>query len=139
MSLYVLDTDVLSLLMKGRLPDQVRGRMERLTPDRVATTSITVGELHYGALKSSSPTKWLSAIERVVGHLKALPFDRAAATRYGEVRAYLESRGDPVADADLRIAAICMALDLTLVSGNERHFGKIPGSTRNRVGLSELG
>jgi tRNA(fMet)-specific endonuclease VapC len=38
----------------------------------------------------------------------------------------LEERGLPLADADLRIAAIALANDLTLVTGNVRHFRRIP-------------
>lgn len=127
MSLYVLDTDVVSLLMKGKLAEAVRGRLERLSPDRVATTAITLGELHYGALRSSVPEKWRHAVQELASRIACLPFDRAAAMRYGEVRACLELRGRPVADADLRIAAICLATDRTLVSGNDRHFTRIPG------------
>lgn len=39
----------------------------------------------------------------------------------------LEARGEPLADADLRIAAVCRASDRTLISGNEKHFTRVPG------------
>lgn len=127
MSLFVFDTDVLSLLMKARLPAPALAKMRALPARRVATTAITIGELHFGALRSAATKKWLVAIERVTQTLRCLDFDREAALRYAEVRAALERRGEPLADADLRIAAICLALDLTLVSGNARHFGRVPG------------
>ena len=60
-------------------------------------------------------------------NLPILPFDTAAARRYGEVRAGLERRGTPLGDADLRIGAIALARDLTVVTGNVRHFERIPG------------
>jgi len=126
-SLYVLDTDVLSLLMKGRLTTAVRRRLEDLPRDRLATTAITRGELYFGALRSSTPERWLEGARRVAGQLECLPFDAEAAVRYGEVRAYLENRGEPLADPDLRIGAICLATDRTLVSGNQKHFERIPG------------
>ena len=56
-----------------------------------------------------------------------LPFDEAAARRYGEVRAELERRGTPLGDGDLRIGSIALAQGLTLVTGNVRHFWRIPG------------
>lgn len=127
MSIYVLDTDVVSLIMKGRLPDAARSRLEVLPSSRVVITSITLGELHYGALRSVAPQRWIDATRAVVGQLDCLPFDSDAALRYGEVRAGLDGRGLSLADADLRIASICISRDLTLISGNEKHFGRIPG------------
>ncbi len=45
---------------------------------------------------------------------------------YGQLRAELESTGERVAEPDLRIAAIVLARDATLVTGNVRHFARIP-------------
>lgn len=124
---FVFDTDVLSLLMKGRLSAAARERLSAVPARRTMTTAITLGELTYGALRSSTPERWLTAIAQVVEHLECLPFDSAAARRYGELRAHLESRGRRLDDPDLRIAAICSSRDLVLVSGNARHFGRVPG------------
>ena len=59
--------------------------------------------------------------------LVILPFDTAAARIYAQLRADLERRGTPLADADLRIAAIALAHGFTVVTGNIRHFGRVPG------------
>ncbi len=56
-----------------------------------------------------------------------VPFDEAAARRYGALRAYLERQGTPLADADLRIAAIALVRGLVMVTGNVRHFQRVPG------------
>lgn len=125
--MYVFDTDVLSLLMKGRLPEKARRRLAAVPAERAMTTAITLGELHYGALRSSATTRWLAAIKRVVETMGCLAFDAAAARRYAEIRAYLERKGRRLDDADLRIAAICSATDHILVSGNTRHFARVPG------------
>jgi tRNA(fMet)-specific endonuclease VapC len=63
----------------------------------------------------------------LLAHLSVLPFDAEAARRYGEARAFLERQGTPVGDADLRIAAIGLARGLTLITGNVRHFERVPG------------
>ena len=60
-------------------------------------------------------------------HLPVLPFDGDAARRYGEVRAELECQGTPLGEADLRIGAIALSRGLTVVTGNIRHFQRIPG------------
>jgi tRNA(fMet)-specific endonuclease VapC len=55
-----------------------------------------------------------------------LPFDELAAEVYGPLRARLESEGRRLDEPDLRIASIVLARDLTLVTGNERHFARVP-------------
>ncbi|MBI3979310.1 MAG: virulence-associated protein [Chloroflexi bacterium] len=59
--------------------------------------------------------------------LIVLPFDVAAAGRCGQIRAHLERQGTLIGDADLRIAAIALVHDLAVVTGNVRHFQRIPG------------
>ena len=56
-----------------------------------------------------------------------MPFDREAAEVYGPLRAELERQGRPLAAPDLQIAAIALSRDLTLITGNVRHFGRVPG------------
>lgn len=56
-----------------------------------------------------------------------LPFDEAAAETYGSLRARLEAEGTPLAEPDTRIASIALAHRLTLVTGNVRHFDRVPG------------
>lgn len=54
-------------------------------------------------------------------------FDAKAAYVCGGLRAKLERAGTPLALADLEVAAIALANDLMLVSGNLRHFARIDG------------
>ncbi|HET6148163.1 MAG TPA: type II toxin-antitoxin system VapC family toxin [Polyangia bacterium] len=124
--MYVFDTDVLSGILKGRLPEETRVRIAALDRGKRHTTSITVGELYYGALRSAATTRWLSAIEDLLPEFTCLDFDAAAARGYAEVRSFLERSGRRLDDPDLRIASICAARDQILISGNERHFGRIP-------------
>jgi tRNA(fMet)-specific endonuclease VapC len=56
-----------------------------------------------------------------------LSFDVSAAAVYGPLRAQLEAAGRPLAEPDLRIASIALARGLTLVTGNVRHFERVPG------------
>src|SRR3989304_4401924 len=72
-------------------------------------------------------TDILSNLVRRAPPLPALPSAAPAPRRYGEVRAELERRGTPIGDADLRIASIALDRDLTVVTGNVRHFEKVPG------------
>ena len=59
-------------------------------------------------------------------NVSVIPFDGTAARTYGLLRAELEKLGTPISEPDLRIASIAMAHSLILVTGNERHFSRIP-------------
>src|SRR5260221_6645958 len=113
--------------MRGRLPEAALGRLQTLSRDRVKITSITLGELYYGALRTASATKWLAAVSQFRQSIGCLAFDEEAAEHYGELRAHLESRGRRLDDADLRIASICRSTGHVLVSGNAKHFSRVPG------------
>ena len=127
--MYLLDTDILSNLLK-RLPSTALiAKLASVLPEHQFTSSITLGELTYGAHRLQAGTGLLlERLDRTLPpNLPVLPFDEAAALRYGEVRAELKRRGTPIGDADLRIGAIALAGGLTVVTGNVRHFERIPG------------
>lgn len=123
--MIVLDTDAVSDLMRPRPSPVLLARLADTPVDEQATTSITVGELAYGAHKSER----LALFERamtLLADVLVLDFDRSAAEEYGRVRASLEGAGTQLADPDLRIASIVLAHRAALVSGNLRHFSRVP-------------
>ena len=50
-----------------------------------------------------------------------------AGKAYGSIRAFLESKGKPIGNNDLWVAAHAKAASLTIVTNNEREFKRIPG------------
>ena len=68
----------------------------------------------------------LNALLSKVG---VVPFDEAASTRYGELRALLERRGTPIGGLDTLIAAHALSMRWTLVTHNVREFRRVPGLT----------
>jgi len=126
---YLFDTDILSNLLR-RAPSPALIRRLALTPvEEQATSSITVGELYYGARRLADGGETL--VDRIdstlLPNLAVLPFDVQAARHYGELRAELERAGTPIGDADMRIAAIAKTNDLTVVTANMRHFQRVVG------------
>jgi len=94
--------------------------------DAIFTSAITAGELAYGAVRADRPR----LVEKVQAVLDALPivsFDAAAAKVYGGLRAALEASGRSLAEADLRISSTALAHGLVVVTGNTRHFARVPG------------
>src|SRR5581483_7336234 len=90
------------------------------------TTAVTLGELLYGASRRGSARLAERIRELVQFAVAILPFDEAAAEVYGPLRARLESDGRLLPEPDLRIASIALSNDLTLVTGNVRHFVRVP-------------
>ena len=87
-----------------------------------------MGELYKGAFRSPAARRHLENIEsRVLPAITVLPFDVATARLYGQIQASLETAGRPLADADLQIAATALVHDLELVTGNLKHFARVPG------------
>ncbi len=124
--MYCVETDVLSATIRRDPPLHLIRRLARIPPTDQCTTAITLGGLVYGVQKRGGP----QLAERVRGMIASagpvLPFDENAAERYGQLRAELERTGQRIAEPDLRIAAIVLAREATLVTGNVRHFAGIP-------------
>ena len=127
--MYLLDTDILSNLLRRVPSTALIAKMASVPIEQQFTSSITVGELFYGAYRiETSGTQLLDKIDSILLRSRRIcPFDAAAGRRYGAVRAELERRGTPLPDPDLRIAAMALAGNLTLVTGNLRHFQRVPG------------
>lgn len=125
--MYLLDTDVLSNLMKRSPSSALVARVARVPPEKQFTSSITLGELVYGAHRLRERTAILmqKIEDTLLPNLPVLAFDTAAARRYGAIRADLERLGTPIGDADMRIAAIALSRGLKVVTGNERHFRRV--------------
>ena len=126
--MYLLDTDVLSNLLRRSPSTILISKLASVPSEEQFTSSITLGELFYGAHRFRERTADL--LRRLEGtllpNLPVLPFDADAARSYGQVRADLERRGTPIGDADLRIASIALTRNLTVVTGNVRHFRQVP-------------
>jgi tRNA(fMet)-specific endonuclease VapC len=124
---YCFDTDVLSATMRRDPSLPLIRRLAQIPPSEQFTTAITMGELLYGASRRDSKKLHEQVRQLIRGALTVLPFDEAAADIYGPLRAQLESAGQRLDEPDMRIASIALAHDLTLVTGNVRHFARIPG------------
>lgn len=122
---YMLDTNICIYAMKKK-PEKVLQRFQAELDNGVCISSITLAELEYGMKHSSDPAKNEQALLRFLAPLSILPFGPAAATEYGEIRAYLQSRGTPIGPLDMLIAGHARAEKLVLVTNNVREFDRIP-------------
>ena len=131
---YLFDTDAVSELLRRKpAPAYVRW-IKAVAREDQFISAVSVAELYYGAYHSAAPDRHVMNIEeRVRPAVSILPFDVSAAKVFGRIRATLEALGTRLDDADLQIAATAIQHDLELVTGNIRHFARIPELKLNRV------
>ena len=92
----------------------------------MATSVIVAAELRYGVAKKAS-ARLASQLEAILAELEIIAFEAPTDAYYAETRAALEAAGTPIGGNDLLIAAHALALDMVLVTDNEREFARVPG------------
>jgi len=121
---WMLDTDSCIAIIKGR-PASVLKRLRGKSVGQVGISSITLGELAFGAAKSVRREEANAALAEFLLALEIASFDSDAAASYGQVRAALEGRGTPIGPLDTLIGAHAKALDVVLVTHNTREFRRV--------------
>jgi tRNA(fMet)-specific endonuclease VapC len=122
---YMLDTNICIYVMKN-YPQDLRETFNALA-EQLCISSITLGELHYGAEKSARRVENLTAIEHFVTRLEVLSFGDKAAAHYGQVRAELERAGTPCGPHDMQIGGHARSEGLIVVTNNMQEFIPMPG------------
>ena len=134
MILWILDTDHVSLWLRSH--PQVVNRLSLILPEQVAITVVTAEEQLRGRLNVLRRASQANQSEPLVLAYQALqdtlndfqsfnllPFTRSAHAHYVK----LQQQRIRVGTRDLRIAAITLAVDGTVVTCNYRDFGQVPG------------
>lgn len=125
---WLFDTDAVSEVLRPKPAERYIAWLRTIAVDEQLTTAITVGELYWGAHRSPARERHLRKIEELLlPALQILPFDAKAAKQFGELKALLEAEGTRLDDADLQIASIALVEGHELVTGNLRHFSRVPG------------
>ncbi|WP_162847956.1 type II toxin-antitoxin system tRNA(fMet)-specific endonuclease VapC [Mariprofundus erugo] len=122
---YMLDTNIVIYTIKNR-PAHVRDSF-KLHDGQMCISSVTFGELVYGAERSSQPERNLADIQGLVARLEIVPFDEHATEHFGQLRAELYNIGQPIGPYDMMIAGHARSMGLILVTNNEKEFARVPG------------
>jgi tRNA(fMet)-specific endonuclease VapC len=122
---YLLDTNIASYIIKGNIP-AVRRRLVRVPMALVAISMVTEGELRYGVARrqGQGATQLQRIVEEFLLRVTVLSWDAHAAQQYGDLRAGLESAGQPMGNLDLMVGAHALALGAILVT-NDQAFTRI--------------
>ncbi len=125
--MFIFDTDIYTNVMRNTPSEKLLNRLKRLPRRDQFTTTITIAEVYYGIMKASNRARLHRVFEDVLlPRATILPFDFSAAKKYGDIRSVLEKQGAPLAHADLQIASIALSVNMTLITGNLKHFQRVP-------------
>ena len=118
----LLDTNAVIALLadEASAPDRLKAAEEVLVP------SVVMGELYYGAYKSSRWEANLARVDEFAVNATVLGCDIETARRYGEIKDRLRKKGRPIPANDLWVAAVAIQYDLTLMT-RDVHFAEVDG------------
>jgi tRNA(fMet)-specific endonuclease VapC len=119
---YMLDTNMVSHLIRQH-PVVVR-HVVAIPMASLCLSAITAGELLFGLARRPAAVRLHLAVRELLRRVSVLAWDQSVATRYGSVRADLQSRGRVLAPMDLLIAAHALAVGTALVT-NDRAFCEV--------------
>lgn len=122
---YLLDTNIVIYTMKNR-PEAVRKQFKK-HEGQMAISSVTLGELVFGAENSQHVDRNLEDIEEFAARLEVLTFDNKAAYHFGQIRSELYKSGRPIGPYDMMIAGHARSAGLILVTNNMKEFKRVPG------------
>jgi len=126
MNRVLIDTDILSYFFKGD-PIVVRNFSKYLDHyDLIEISLITYYEITSGLL-SKNALKQLAVFEDFATENIVLPLTEKSVKISSELYSTLRQSGNTLDDIDLLIAGVAIENEMTLVTNNESHFGRIPG------------
>ena len=126
--MVVLDTNVVSELMRVTPSAEVLVWMDELPPREVFVTAVTEAEVRTGIaiLPAGARRRGLAdAAERTLGGLfagRVLPFDSGAARAYADIAAASRDAGHPISQSDCQIAGIARSRGMAVATRNVRDF-----------------
>lgn len=120
-----LDTNICIYIINQK-PAAVLERFKEFGTGEIGISSIVAAELAFGVQKTGSMRN-KEALNLFLAPLSIVPFDAGCVWAYGTLRAQLERLGQPIGALDTMIAAQALALDLPLVTNNQKEFSRVPG------------
>ena len=127
MTLYLLDTNILSYFVQGIHPNLQQRMARAFQSEDFAISTINRAEIRYGQNLMAAQDKRRLSVDLLLAESPTLPWTTAAADNYGRIKALFKRKSIPIGEMDTQIAAHALAEDLILVTHNTRHFKNVPG------------
>jgi tRNA(fMet)-specific endonuclease VapC len=124
---YLLDTNVVSLLMKGE--PLVLERLRQVSRADVGIPQPVLAEIEFGIrrlARSKRRDALASRFELLKGELARATWSDEVSAAFGTLKAALERKGERIEDLDAAVAAHAVAHDCVLVTANLRDMARVP-------------
>jgi tRNA(fMet)-specific endonuclease VapC len=126
--MYLLDTNILSELIKRQPNSHVLSRLGSKPAYTLFTSSICIMELRFGsALREDFEKFWQKIANEIISRVNIIPIGEREALAAGDILADLRKSGQTIGLEDVLIAASAITNQYTMVSANVRHFSRIKG------------
>ena len=126
--MYLLDTNILSELIKRHPNSHVLSRLGSKPPHTLFTSSICIMELRCGsALREDFQTFWQKIAQEIISRVNIVPIGEKEALAVGDILAGLRKSGQIIGLEDVLIAASAITHQFIVVTANVRHFSRIKG------------
>ena len=117
----LLDTNVIIAFFSGE-----KAVSQQFMDAEVFLSSTVLGELYFGARKSAHAAANLARIEQFAASVQVLSCDADTAELYGKIRDQLRSKGRPIPENDIWIAAVALQHGMPLATRDD-HFNEVDG------------
>jgi predicted nucleic acid-binding protein len=126
--MFLLDTNIISELIKREPNPHLLVRMEDIPDASLCTASVCVMELRFGALRvPNGEALWNRIQKRILSRMQIQSFGYQEAMKAAELLAVLYASGRPIGIEDTMIASTALSNALIVVTANTEHFSRIPG------------
>jgi tRNA(fMet)-specific endonuclease VapC len=132
---YLVDSDWVADFLKGKR--QAVDLLSRLAGEGLAISIITFGEIYEGIYYGGNPRENERGFLQFLRFVDVLPLNRQTMKKFARIRGELRRRGHLIGDSDLLIASTGLQHNLTLLTRNLSHFGRVPDLKIHPVSGSE--
>ncbi len=126
--MYLLDTNILSEMIKKRPNPNVLSQIRTKASLELFTSSICIMELRFGSrLRNDFEAFWSKLEKRIISKVNVIPISGKEAIAAGDILAEMKKNGQTIGIEDALIAASALANQCRMVTANVRHFLRIKG------------
>lgn len=131
MGLLIDSTVAIHAERRGLTPAQLIDELEERHGDILLAVSVmSAAELFHGCRRADTPSRRARReefVEALLSAVPVIPITLTVARIFGEIDASLRAAGLPIPTSDLLIAATALSRDDDVVTGDTRHFARVPG------------
>jgi len=126
--MYLLDTNILSELMKKNPNPRMFSRLREKPVHSLFTSCVCVSELRFGcSLRADFNEFWSRINKEIIARINIVALGQNEAVLAGDILAQLSSKGEAVGMDDILVAACALANQLTMVTDQVERYSGIKG------------